>query len=78
MDAQAITEGIAVFLGCITAANLFLNFLQLLVEEHKKCSIMDGDGVSEMQNTSAVQKKSRFRLRKKRQYAVLTLSDRTA
>lgn len=75
MNAQAITEITAVFLASVTAVNLLLNFLSLLIEEYKKCSIIDRD---ETKTAQRAPKQEKFRLHKKRQYAVLNLSDRTA
>lgn len=75
MNAQAFTEFTAVFLASVTVVNLLLNFLSLLIEECKKCSIMDRDEAKTVQRAP---KQEKFRLRKKRQYAVLRLSDRTA
>lgn len=75
MNTQVITQGITVFLASVTVTNLILNFLQLLVEESKKCSIMDRE---KGQTVQSKQRETRFRLGKKKQYAVLNLSDRIA
>lgn len=41
MEAAAFTEVAMAFFAGITCMNLVINFFQLVIEERKKCSIMD-------------------------------------
>lgn len=70
MEAAAFTEVAMAFFAGITGMNLVINFFQLVIEERKKCSIMDED-----------EKKKKgilFAKWRRKRYAVLTPARRPA
>lgn len=70
MNAQVFTQAATVFLISMTFTNIVISFMQLCIEELKKCSIMNGEN----------QKKKVlfFAERKQKTYAVLPKTDRFA
>lgn len=70
MEARALTEAAVAFIAGMTCMNLVINFLQLVIEEWRKCSIMDED-----------EKKKKgilFAKRRRKKYAVLIPANRPA
>lgn len=70
MDTQVFTQMAVAFFGGMTAMNIFINFIQLCIEEMKKCSIMD--------RSRREQKKTFWFGKKEKKYAVLRNVGRVA
>lgn len=70
MDVQVFTQAAVVFIISVTFTNIVISFMQLCVEELKKCSIMDGE--------KQKKKVMLFAERKQKKYAVLQKADKFA
>lgn len=70
MNAQIFTQAAVAFLASVTFMNILINFVQLWVEERRKCSIM----VEKEKDKKA----SLFTGKKHKKYAVLRVAERTA
>lgn len=70
MNPQVFTQAAAVFLITMTFTNIVISFMQLCIEELKKCSIMDEE--------KQKKKVMFFAGRKQKTYAVLPKADKFA